>query len=89
MSGEKIRFGHTLLQKQVQKHDIKTLKTKSDFYLHFGIRNVSHYEADNGLGMEELLAGLIIQKASMPGRHMTGIHFSNVEMLQNIQCNAI
>ena len=55
------------------KYDIQTLTQKSQFAMHYALKNVSEYMADNGRGMEELMAGLMLQNSSLPDAHITGI----------------
>jgi len=65
------RFGHSMIQGLIEMYTTTDLMTDSSYELGQNYFDLTNYEANDGLGMEQILTGLCKQSAQGMDRHVT------------------
>ena len=65
------RFGHSMIQGLIQMYNLADKTLKLTYPLSENYFNLTNYEADDGIGMEQILMGLTEQPAQKNDRHVT------------------
>ena len=66
------RFGHSLVQGLIKMFRTDNSGLQSLYWLSDNFFNTARYYENNGLGMEQILMGLITQESQKMDRHVTG-----------------
>ena len=65
------RFGHSMIQGLISMFHTQTLTGISQYPLSSNYFNMANYNSASGQGMEQIIAGLFMQKAQANDRHVT------------------